>query len=440
VWKSRHFTDVRPTTGISLDHEYILVWGANTGTRLRGKQKDLSKYSNPDEDPRGPWTSCSLLGKATKERRRNLHYEFKNPQDGEIYRCPASTGWICSEDTMLTYIKEKRILWPRRRGGRPRLKVFLRELKSEFMGFPSVIDDVFTSHGTIELRELFGGQVYSFPKPSELLKRLLEQSDQDGSITIDCFAGSGTTGQAVIDLNRADGGRRQFILIEMADYFDGVLLPRIQKVMYSPEWKDGKPAKIPANEGANGLRLVKVLRLEGYEDALHNLATQETAKREESRASAHKARVGEDGYRLRYLVRLPLEASASMLNLAGLEHPFRYSIEVVTEDGPRVEVVDLVETFNLLYGVHVERLETWVNEKDTRMYRAVKGRRDNGRRVLVLWRDMEGLDPAEERRFLQGKLKAEAPFDEKVINGDTGTPGFESLDSTFKRLLEEGDA
>ena len=105
-----------------------------------------------------------------------------------------------------------------------------------------------------------------------------------------------------------------------------------------------------------------MLRLESYEDALHNLVTEETAKREGPRASAYKTKLGEDAYRLSYLVRLPLEASPGMLNLSALEHPFRYTVEVLTEDGPRVETVDLVETFNFLYALHVERMETWRND------------------------------------------------------------------------------
>ena len=186
-------------------------------------------------------------------------------------------------------------------------------------------------------------------------------------------------------------------------------------------------------------RLVKVLRLERYEDALHNLITDDTVKREEPRAKAHKERLGEDAYRLSYLVRLPLEASASMLHLAALEQPFHYTLEVLTDDGPRVETVDLVETFNFLAGLHVERLETWVNDKDKRTYRTVKGKDRSGCRVLVLWRDMENLDPVLERQFLEGKLKIEDPFDEMLINGDTATPGIKSLDGLFKRLLEEGE-
>jgi adenine-specific DNA-methyltransferase len=440
VWKSRYFTDARPTTGVSLDHEYILGCGTSPAAKFQGKQKDISKYSNPDNDPRGPWTSCSLLGKATQRQRPNLHYEFHNPQTGDTYRCPPSTGWICAKDTMLTDIAENRMIWPRKPGGRPRLKVFLKELKSDFMGFPSIIDDVHTSHGTLELRDLFGNQVYPFPKPSRLIKSLAEQCCENHSVLFDFFAGSGTTGHAVINLNREDGGYRKFILVEMADFFYTVLLPRIEKVMFTPEWKDGKPKRLPTEEEVERTpRLIKILRLEGYEDALHNLTTEETFKREEPRSTAYKDKLGEDAYRLHYLVRLPLESSNSMLNLSALEHPFDYKLEVLTEKGPKVENVDLVETFNYLYGLHVERLETWINNKEKIKYRAVKGKNGEGRRVLVLWRDMEKLAPSVEREFLESKLKSEGPFDEILINGDSATPGIKSLDPLFKRLMEEGE-
>jgi hypothetical protein len=83
------------------------------------------------------------------------------------------------------------------------------------------------------------------------------------------------------------------------------------------------------------------------------------------------------------------------------------------------------------------RLATWVNDQDTRTYRAVKGRNRDGRRVLILWRDMKDLDPSVERRFLEAKLKAEGSFEEVLINGDAATPGFRSLDGLFKGLMEE---
>ena len=241
-------------------------------------------------------------------------------------------------------------------------------------------------------------------------------------------------------MNREDEGERKFILVEMAEYFDTVILPRIQKVIYTPEWKDGKPKRLPTQEEIErSPRLIKVLRLESYEDALHNLITEETLKREGEKAKAYKENLGADGYRLSYLVRLPLEASASMLNISALDHPFDYHIEVLTEQGPKTETVDLVETFNFLYGLHVLRLEKWENKKDNRFYRVVKAKDRKERKVLVLWRDMKDLDPKTERQFLETRFKEEGFFDEILINGDSAVPGVKSLDGIFKRLIEEGE-
>ena len=293
----------------------------------------------------------------------------------------------------------------------------------------------------LELDELGLGGRFSYPKGLFLIYRLLQAatfSEPRSHSVMDIVAGSGTTGHAAINLNREDGGQRKFVLIEMADYFDTVLLPRLQKIMFTPEWKDGKPMRMATKEEAERTpRSVKVLRLEGYEDALHNLVSDETLEREIPRAKAFKEKVGGDAYRLTYMARLPLEASASMLNLAKLEHPFAYTIEVLSEDGPRTETVDLVETFNFLYGLHVQRIETWRDDAGKREYRAVKAKNANGRHVLVLWRDMEKLDPAVERKFLETRLKKDGPFDEAWINGDTAIPGVQSLDGLFKRLLEE---
>jgi hypothetical protein len=143
------------------------------------------------------------------------------------------------------------------------------------------------------------------------------------------------------------------------------LIIRLLRVMFTPKWRDGRPSRLPtAEEVERTPRVVKVLRIESYEDALHNLATEETLAREAPRADAHRKTVGEDAYRLRYLARLPLEASASLLHLDRLEHPFRYTIEVLTDQGPRERTVDLIETFNLVYGLHVERRERWTNPED----------------------------------------------------------------------------
>ena len=310
-----------------------------------------------------------------------------------------------------------------------------------FEGEGQVMPSVFYSYAQTAAQEfdaMFGKRIFDNPKNWRDIFRVIRYLGDTAAVALDYFAGSGTTAHAVINLNRDDGGKRKFVLVEMASYFDDVMLPRLQKVIFTPEWKDGKPVRTATKEEAERTPcLVKVLRLEGYEDALHNLVSDETLERELPRAKAFKEKVGGDAYRLTYMARLPLEASASMLNLAKLEHPFAYTIEVLGEDGPRTETVDLVETFNFLYGLHVQRIETWRDETGKRDYRAVKAKNADGRRVLVLWRDMEKLDPAVERKFLDARMKQDGPFDEAWINGDTATPGVQSLDGLFKRLLEE---
>ena len=217
--------------------------------------------------------------------------------------------------------------------------------------------------------------------------------------------------------------------------------------MFTPEWKDGKPKRLATKEEAERTpKLVKVLRLESYEDALHNTFSEKAIESLSKREDAYREAVGEDEYRIRYMVKLPLEASDCMLNLSKLEHPFDYTIEVLTDFGPKTQTVDLVETFNWLYGLRVRRMHTWTNPKDKtgkqkegRLYRAVLGTdREARKRVLVVWRDMTGLDPVTDREFLESKAKEFGPFEEQWVNSDTAAKGFASLDGLFKRLMEEG--
>jgi adenine-specific DNA-methyltransferase len=310
-----------------------------------------------------------------------------------------------------------------------------------------VMGSVFWSYAQTaydEFSALFGKRVFENPKNWRDIARIVSYLSNKNDWIMDFFAGSGTTGHAVINLNREDGGQRKFILVEMGEYFDTVLLPRIAKVMYTPEWKGGKPErKATPEEAERTPRLVKILRLESYEDALHNLAAPSTLERAKEREAAYKELAGEDRYRLRYWIELPLEAADTTLRALDLRHPFRYSLEILTEDGPVHKPVDVVETFNYLYGLRVCRCETW--EHNGREYRVVKAAdREGKRRILVLWRDMEDLDVEAERAFLEGKITAMSgngeTWEEILINGDTPTPGVQSLDPLFKRLMMQGEA
>jgi DNA modification methylase len=215
VWKARQHLDSRAVSGISTDHEYVLVYSPTKGRALAGKPRDEAKYKNPDGDGRGDWMSRSILGLASIAQRPNLHYPLIDPATGRAFPCPANTGWRYSKETMAGKIADARILFPAKANGRPREKVFLADLQTTAPGFPSVIDGIFTADGTAEVRGIFGSGVFNFPKPSDFVADLIAQASGPGDLVLDSFAGSGTTGHAVLKLNQRDGGGRRFILIEM---------------------------------------------------------------------------------------------------------------------------------------------------------------------------------------------------------------------------------
>ena len=220
IWKARQFTDTRATTNVSTDHEYILAYSKASFFGMRGTERDESKFANPDNDPRGPWMSRSILGLATRDQRPNLHYDITEPSTGRVFPPNPSTGWRYSQDRMAELVSEGRILFPQKDDGRPREKKFRAEMQSEFIAFRSVIDDVHTADGTQELRTFFGTDVFPFPKPSSLIARIVEQVVDNDDIVMDFFAGSGATAQAVLEQCARDGEHRRFILVQLPEPVD----------------------------------------------------------------------------------------------------------------------------------------------------------------------------------------------------------------------------
>lgn len=220
IWKSRNFTDARATTKVSTDHEYVICFGRNTETRLRGKPRDESKYSNPDNDPRGPWMSRSILGLATAEQRPNLHYEIVDPSTKLAYPPSISSGWRYGKERMSDLISTGCILFPKSPDGRPREKKFRADIVDDFTSFPSIIDDVFTAEGTAEIQALFDSKLFDFPKPSSIVAKLIEQGMGQDDIILDFFSGSATTAHAVMKLNAEDGGTRRHIQVQLPEPCD----------------------------------------------------------------------------------------------------------------------------------------------------------------------------------------------------------------------------
>ncbi len=218
IWKSRQNKDNRNITGTSIDHEYVLCYGR----QIKGSERKPGLYSNPDNDPKGPWTSSNMVGLLPADQRPNCHYDLINPKTGINYGRP-KFGWRYDKKRMNQLIAEEKIIWPSSPDGRPRRKVFLSELKNEHTGFSSIIGEkIFTRDGTQEIENIFRFRAFEFPKPSILIKALVIQgtNSEDQDIVLDFFAGSCPTAHAVLDLNREDGGNRRFIMIQLPEKTD----------------------------------------------------------------------------------------------------------------------------------------------------------------------------------------------------------------------------
>jgi adenine-specific DNA-methyltransferase len=269
---------------------------------------------------------------------------------------------------------------------------------------------------------------FAYPKSIHTVGDAIFAADiGDDNQCIDFFAGSGTTGHAVINLNREDGGRRRFILVEMGDYFDTVLLPRLLKVSYTPEWKEGKPKRTAtAEEVARSPRLIKVLRLESYEDALNNIDFDDGAGQPALRF---------DDYLLQYMLRWETRHSATLLTVAKLDSPFAYTLRLHRDGATHTQPVDLPETFAYLLGLTVRTRKTY--DDNGRRYLLHRGALRDGRTVAVLWRDTAGWTEADYRRdreFVAAHKLAEG-VDDFFVNGDSLIAGAQALEGVFKARM-----
>jgi len=293
----------------------------------------------------------------------------------------------------------------------------------------NIFDDCGTSAtATTEIKALFFEKAFDTAKPVGLARRCISlvAEDADGVI-LDFFAGSGTSGHAVINLNRKDGGRRKFILVEMARYFDTVLLPRIKKVTFSPEWKDGKPKRTATSEeAARSPRIVKVIRLESYEDALNNIAFEEPSGQQT---------MAFDDYLLQYMLRWETRRSETLLNVEKIAKPFSYHLNIHRSGETRTQAVDLPETFAYLLGLAVRKREA-IHDHDRR-YLVYRGSNREGRIVAVIWRETEGWKERDYRRDKEfvTERKLIDGADEVYVNGDSFIPGARALEKLFKERM-----
>jgi len=285
-----------------------------------------------------------------------------------------------------------------------------------------------TTYGSKLLSDILGsGLHFSYPKSLHLVIDALRDWADESALVLDFFAGSGTTGHAIVALNREEKTKRKYILVEMGDYFSTTLKPRIQKVAFSASWKNGRPTD--AKTGIS--HCFKYIRLESYEDCLNNLKLSRTEAQDELLIQHDDLR---EDYMLNYM--LDVEAKGSVLNITAFEDPFAYKMNIATGTVGETKpvTVDLVETFNYLIGLKVKHID---NIRDVRV---ITGENLDGDRILVLWRKVKELDSdaLDEWFKKQGYNTQDMEFDLIYVNGDNNLENLKKDEQTWKvRLIED---
>ncbi|MBM4394218.1 MAG: site-specific DNA-methyltransferase [Deltaproteobacteria bacterium] len=219
AWQKKD-TPSNDAQGVSTTHEYVVAYSRGTEFVRRlipRSDEQLSVYKNPDNDPRGEWTRGALTRKEYVEKD---YYPIRNPSGREVLP-PPGTSWRVSRATLDRLIAEDRLWWGRDADGdMPFVKRFLSEVQEgvvpvswwgyEFAGS--------NRNAKMEMRSLFDDQApFDTPKPTKLIARILSIASTADDLVLDFFAGSGTTGHAVMAQNAADGGKRRFILVQLPE-------------------------------------------------------------------------------------------------------------------------------------------------------------------------------------------------------------------------------
>ena len=274
---------------------------------------------------------------------------------------------------------------------------------------------------------------FSYCHPVNLYELLIGcASSKANNHVLDYFAGSGTTGHAVINLNREDEGSRKYILVEMGTYFNTVLKPRIQKVSYSSDWKNGKPI---SREGVS--QIIKYMSLEQYEDALDNLVLSKT---ETQAGLLNDNPALNEQYMLSYMLDVESRGSQSLLNIDAFANPFSYKLRITRNDDTQVINVDLIETFNYLLGLTVRT----INRDDSGIV-TITGKNSLNEDCLIIWRNAEDINNDKLDKWFKILYKAkDFVFDTIYVNGDNNIENMKLpeehwqvrlIEAEFKRLM-----
>ena len=420
-------------------------------------QEDFSKsektYDQFDESGRA-FRSDNM---SATDRRSNAKFYIPLIHPTTNQNCPVPEyGWRYTPETLSRLQQDNLILFGNDHETLPRKKTFMENTSD------SQMSTIFRSgaRGKTVLDEL--NLEFPFAHSIDFYSHIVGASAGETDSILDFFAGSGTTGHAVINLNREDGGDRKYILVEMGEYFDTVLKPRILKVVYSPEWKDGKP--MVRDQGIS--QMIKVLRLESYEDTLDNLEFTRPQPQQDLFDNANRNDPFREAYLLHYMLELESRESPSLLNIQAFANPFDYRLKVTRNYEQQSVAVDLVETFNYLIGLRVQTISArqhltaeFVRDaqgrlivKSTRQctagegwtFRQVEGQTPQGQKTLIIWRTLSG-DPEKDNALLDHYFERMAfstrdrEFDVIYVNGDNNLENLRGDDEIWKVRLIEAD-
>lgn len=283
VWQKKD-TPSNDTKGVSVNHEYIVCYARSEEFErklLPRTEEQLQNYANPDDDPRGIWIRTALTRKEFVERD---FYPIKNPQGREILP-PKGTSWRVSRKTLERLTEDNRLWWGRSQDGdMPFQKRFLSEVQEGVVP-TSWWDYRFAGsnrNAKMEMRALFDDPPFDTPKPTKVISRLLSVATEGEGIVLDFFAGSGTTAHAVLELNKEDGGNRNFILVQLpeptgrADYptIAEICRERVRRVIKKVNEEDN--GKLDMDEASKPDRGFRALRLTSSNFKLWNADTAPT--------------------------------------------------------------------------------------------------------------------------------------------------------------------
>lgn len=306
-----------------------------------------------------------------------------------------------------------------------------------------------SSKGTNLLEDIIPNNFFDFPKSLYTVKDSIIIGSSGTDTVLDYFAGSGTTGHAIIDLNRQlEDSNRKYILIDMGEHFHSVICPRMKKVVYASEWRNGKPMQ--RNSGIP--QIIKYMRLESYEDALSNI--------ELSNDNNELATLFGEEYLVRYMV--DLESRGSLLNIEAFSNPFAYTMKITEKNECKERNVDLCETFNYLIGLTVNSqsaisyflskpaenpayegaVDLVSDISGQYAFRQIDGTLPDGRRALVIWRtvtdDMIASNAALDAYFTKYRKNAQdCKFDVIFVNGDSNLENLRSSNEGWKVQMTE---